>query len=1136
MKRLSSPLTELKESYRVVVVGSGYGGGIAASRLSRAGVEVCLLERGKEWPVGGFPDTEVEALEQMQAETPELHVGKRTGLYDFHVDDEINVFRGCGLGGTSLVNANVSLKADPRVFDDPRWPRALVEDLPTRVEDGYRRASAMLEPVLYPEDHPPLAKLGAQKRSAAAMDQPFERVPINVRFTAGENRAGVEQPACTLCGDCVSGCNVGAKSTTAMNYLPDARKNGARIFCEVEVRSIAKRPDGKYAIHYRPLEHGRDAFDNAPEPTLVADIVVLAAGTLGSTEILLRSRERGLSVSSALGSRFSGNGDVLAFGYNNDHPIHGIGFGTRPPSAQPPVGPCITSAVDTRGGPVLKEGAIVEEGSIPGALAAILPKTFALTSKTFGKDTDHGIADFVRETGRELESLVRGPYHGAVDNTQTYLVMSHDDGNGRMELEGDRLRIRWPGVAEQPVFKRANDLVLQATAANGGTFLPNPLWSNHLKSELITVHPLGGCIMADGADAGVTNHKGQVFSGDAGEEVHDGLYVADGSVIPVPLGVNPLFTISAVAERSIALLAEDHDWTIDYDSAPPAEAPSVAAKPGIRFTERMAGGFSTASLESFESAAAQGERDGSTMSFLLTIATDDLDATLASADRGMTIHGTVTAPSLDPQPMEVAEGRFELLDDDPERVDTKLMRYRMKLISQTGGRTLAFEGHKLIHNDHSFDLWSDTTTLFTTVTDPAQPDGAPVGKGILRIAVSDFARQLTTMEVTGVHDPVERLRTTAKFGRYFAGSLFDIYGGIVAPARSFDADAPPRKRRPLRTAPPELHDFKTSDGVKLGLTRYRGGSKGPVVLSHGLGVSSEIFATDTIETNLVEYLYAHGYDVWLLDYRCSIRLAASSDQSNGDQVADIDYPEAIARVRQLSGAPSVQTVVHCYGSTTFFMSMLAGLEGVRSVVSSQIACHVEASPYNRLKSGLHVPGVLQKLGVESLTAYTDEDADWVNTLYNKALRLEPLEAEERCDSNICHRVSFIYSLLYEHDQLSGLSHDNLHELFGVANISALDHLARMVRAKKIVGYDGEDRYLPHVSRLAVPIRFIHGAENVCYQPRSTEKTYEWLREHNDRGLYSRVVIPNYGHIDCIFGKHAARDVYPHILEHLESTR
>ena len=89
--RLSSPIESMKKHYNAVVIGSGYGGGIAASRLARSGQSVCLLERGREIRPGEYPDTEVEGLEEMQVHAPDGHVGKETGLFDFHVQEDINV-------------------------------------------------------------------------------------------------------------------------------------------------------------------------------------------------------------------------------------------------------------------------------------------------------------------------------------------------------------------------------------------------------------------------------------------------------------------------------------------------------------------------------------------------------------------------------------------------------------------------------------------------------------------------------------------------------------------------------------------------------------------------------------------------------------------------------------------------------------------------------------------------------------------------------------------------------------------------------------------------------------------------------------------------------------------------------------
>ena len=300
----------------------------------------------------------------------------------------------------------------------------------------------MLCPMPYPDDGvnwPHLNKLEAMKR-ARRVGVASVTPPINVNFAAGTNRAGVEQPACNLCGDCCSGCNTGAKNTTLMNYLPDAVAHGAEIYCGLRVRWIEKLDDGRWSIAYDPIGLGRDAFSAEPL-RVTASIVVLGAGALGSTEILLRSRAHGLALFPALGSRFSGNGDVLGFGYNNDQPIDGIGLGykaaayrwPRDKDEQAPVGPTITGLIDLRGAANFEEGMVIEEGAIPGAIGGFLPAVMAATAAALGTDTDTG--DILSQRAREFESLTRGPYHGAVNHTQTFLVMSHDGpGAGTMEL------------------------------------------------------------------------------------------------------------------------------------------------------------------------------------------------------------------------------------------------------------------------------------------------------------------------------------------------------------------------------------------------------------------------------------------------------------------------------------------------------------------------------------------------------------------------------------------------------------------------------------------------------------------------------------------------------------------------------
>ena len=142
-----------------------------------------------------------------------------------------------------------------------------------------------------------------------------------------------------------------------------------------------------------------------------------------------------------------------------------------------------------------------------------------------------------------------GSYHGALNHTQAFLVMTHDDGKGRMVLDKDRLKIVWPGVGKEPIFQKVDKNLRAASEAIGGEYVVNPSWTKVMDYDLITVHPLGGCIMAEDATKGVVNHKGQVFAGNNGTNVHEGLYICDGSIVPLPLGVNPLIAISALAER-----------------------------------------------------------------------------------------------------------------------------------------------------------------------------------------------------------------------------------------------------------------------------------------------------------------------------------------------------------------------------------------------------------------------------------------------------------------------------------------------------------------------------------------------------------------------------------------------------------
>lgn len=772
MRVLSSSVQEIKGHYEVVVIGSGYGGAIAASRLARAGRRVCLLERGKEFQAKEFPDSKLKALSEVQVDSPHLRIGTASDLYDFRVNKEINVFQGSGLGGTSLVNANVSLRPERRVFDDERWPRALRDDVDGLLDESYRHAESMLRPTPYPAEMPRLPKLAALEKAGAFLEEKCYRPPINVTFKDGVNHVGMWQSACTLCGDCVTGCNHTAKNTLAMNYLPDARNHGAEIFTEVEARWL-ERSGNQWVVHFRWVGSGQEAF-HAPELFVLADLVVLGAGSLGSTEILLRSKERGLAVSEKVGEGFTGNGDVLAFAYNCDEPIEGVGWGWR--RRKEPIGPCISGIIDLREKRELTDGMVIEEGVIPGALSTFVPTVFAAASSVFGRDTDSGVADYAREKGRTFTSIFGGAYRGAARNTMTLLLMAHDDGAGTLKLEKDRLRIDWPSVGEQSVFLRANAHLKQVARALGGTYLQNPMWSRVLNHHLITVHPLGGCCMGEDAQRGAVNHKGQVFCGKEGDAVYPNLVVSDGAVLPRPLGVNPLLTISAIAERSCQLVARDHGWTVQYGMRPGPMRPRPAHRAGLQFTETMKGFFTTSSEEDPAAAYRRGKEEGSPFEFTLTITSEDLSLMLRDPEHRARMVGTVSAPALSPHPITATEGEFRLFSRSPRQADTLWMHYRMRLLT-TAGRSLCFEGHKRIHDDPGMDLWADTTTLYITLHEGIDAHGPVAGRGILHIRMRDFVRQMWTFRILNTRTFWRRWWSALRFDWFFAKNLLFAFGG-----------------------------------------------------------------------------------------------------------------------------------------------------------------------------------------------------------------------------------------------------------------------------------------------------------------------------------------------------------------------
>jgi cholesterol oxidase len=220
------------------------------------------------------------------------------------------------------------------------------------------------------------------------------------------------------------------------------------------------------------------------------------------------------------------------------------------------------------------------------------------------------------------------------------------------------------------------------------------------------------------------------------------------------------------------------------------------------------------------------------------------------------------------------------------------------------------------------------------------------------------------------------------------------------------------------------------------------------------------------------------------------------------------------------------------------MSMLAGLEGVRSAVISQISTdYVVPWLPQRLLAYLRTPQLLDGMGIDVVNARATTADSLRERVLDKLLQMiVPVPRSERTHEATSNRISALYGRLYNLEQLNNATvTSGLAEMFGEANIDAFKQLALFARNGRLLDGGGHDVYLPHVERMALPILFVHGAENACFKPESTARTVERLGQANGRQLYDRHVIPGYGHIDCIFGKNAAHDVFPLIVAHLDKT-
>jgi cholesterol oxidase len=511
-------------TYDAVVVGSGFGGGIAACRLAEAGRRVAVLERGRRFAPEDFPATPEQAPAALWHPTLNPH-----GLFDLRLMKDLSVVTAAGVGGGSLVYANVQLRAPADVFAKG-WPQAIDRDA---LDPYYDRTEEALLPTQTPGDLPKMRAFAAAGRH---LDKQAQRLPLAVNFEADRKHpfSGVYQKRCENLGRCDIGCPIHAKNTVDITYVARAERFGTEIHPLHEVLRLdpPETTGGHWRLGFRDLERRTTGEVQAP-------VVVLAAGCLGSSRLLLKNRSRLPRLSTALGSRFSGNGDALGAAF--DPRTSDVGW----PRAD--FGPSMTSMLDYTG----EHGFLLADGGLPSNFGGLLEivrvvdtihRWWGLPLKAKRLAARLGLSD-QSIAHRHLRPRAKRP----IDQSLVFLMIGRDAADGQMRLTPllKRFDIRWSRRSSETLFAAMKKVSGELARGVGAEpFFALDTWP---LSGYITVHPLGGCPMADDPQLGVVDDAGRVHG-------YEGLYVLDGSIVPTALGVNPSKTIAALAERGVELL------------------------------------------------------------------------------------------------------------------------------------------------------------------------------------------------------------------------------------------------------------------------------------------------------------------------------------------------------------------------------------------------------------------------------------------------------------------------------------------------------------------------------------------------------------------------------------------------------
>ncbi len=507
---------------------------MVAARLAEAGRSVCLLERGRRWEPGEYPRTFAGAEGAVWDEQHSY------GFLDYRVFGRIDIIQGSGVGGGSLHYFNVQLRAPATVFERYGWPKPLSRQLLDRYYDAVETVieSRPLQP---PEGKGIPSRTEAFLLAADRAGYQAHLVPVAVHTGATRQHplSGLVQQPCDYTADCLLGCRPRAKNSLDVTYLP----LGERAGLEVRPLHLADRIEPAstgYTVTANALDPGRPGEG---EPVSVTGrTVVVAAGTLGSSELLLRARDVHRSLPrlpSALGRRFSPNGDMLFAGTEHSDQI-----------VDPSEGPSITAGAFVQGRSS-RHLIQLQDLGYPPALTSLFDGALPTAGRM--RSVAEAAIGYVHAARRGGRFPARQVFAGSlVPRFLPYLGMGTDAANGTFRInQRGRFELDWDPSASRGMYREMEQAMRQFSTALGGSFVPSLPWRWPVR-RLLTAHPLGGCCMSDSPLTGVVDHRGQVWG-------HPGLFVIDGSILPGPLAVNPSLTIAALAERASQWLVHGGD-------------------------------------------------------------------------------------------------------------------------------------------------------------------------------------------------------------------------------------------------------------------------------------------------------------------------------------------------------------------------------------------------------------------------------------------------------------------------------------------------------------------------------------------------------------------------------------------------